>query len=207
MADKNEIKKALLTLDPANPAHWTADNLPRVEALGLDGLKRGEVTRLAPHFTREHPTFDLPDEDEPDETNDADPEREPLVQMESSEFGSDVEDGLRTLDQDLPLMPAPQDSAALQATLSHYQSQLQRTVEVRQAVAHREKELNQKIYEIQQRMGLEVPAVTNQSRIMAFLASTQTSKPAKSALDAAFEPQRDPSKQRPVHTPRDTGES
>lgn len=58
MSDK--IIEALKRLDPANEAHWTADGLPKVEALGIEGVKRPDVTKAAPHFKRDNLAIDTP---------------------------------------------------------------------------------------------------------------------------------------------------
>lgn len=57
---KEAIQEALLKLDTENAEHWTADSLPKVEALGIEGLKRKDITEAAPHFTRDNPTIDTP---------------------------------------------------------------------------------------------------------------------------------------------------
>lgn len=56
------IKQALLTLDPANDEHWTADGAPKLDALNLKDVKRQDVVKAAPHFTRTNPKFDTPAE-------------------------------------------------------------------------------------------------------------------------------------------------
>lgn len=54
------IKAALLKLDPSNNEHWTADGAPKLDALKMDGVKRAEVVKAAPHFSRTNPTTDTP---------------------------------------------------------------------------------------------------------------------------------------------------
>lgn len=61
-----DIKTALSNLDIANNDHWTAQGLPRLDALGKD-ISRPDVNAVAPHFTRSHPSFDLPPGLEPKE--------------------------------------------------------------------------------------------------------------------------------------------
>lgn len=63
MADKNAaIVKGLKALDPQNADHWTNDGLPRLDAIkGVSGLKREDVTAAAPHFTKDNPTFEVPE--------------------------------------------------------------------------------------------------------------------------------------------------
>lgn len=57
MADQERLARALHELDPSNDEHWTAEDLPRMEALwelaGDAKLTRGDVTSLAPEFSRE----------------------------------------------------------------------------------------------------------------------------------------------------------
>jgi hypothetical protein len=50
-----DIRGALSKLDPNNDELWTGDGLPRVEALqalGLKGVTRGQITAASPNFTR-----------------------------------------------------------------------------------------------------------------------------------------------------------
>jgi hypothetical protein len=46
------IRAALATLNTKNDDHWTENALPRLEALGLKGVTRQDVTAAAPQFTR-----------------------------------------------------------------------------------------------------------------------------------------------------------
>lgn len=52
-----DIKTALVQLDPENGEHWTADGLPRIDAvegiMGTKGVKRQDITNAAPNFTRD----------------------------------------------------------------------------------------------------------------------------------------------------------
>lgn len=52
-----KIREALSTLDTKNDDHWTEDGLPRIDAIGLDGVTRSEVSAAAPAFTRSNPEF------------------------------------------------------------------------------------------------------------------------------------------------------
>lgn len=54
------IKAALLKLDTKDNSQWTADGAPKLEALKLEGVKRADVAKAAPHFTRENPSLDTP---------------------------------------------------------------------------------------------------------------------------------------------------
>lgn len=58
MSDK--IIRALLTLDTTNDEHWTAEGAPRIDALQLEGVKRADITAVAPHFRRDSPSIDTP---------------------------------------------------------------------------------------------------------------------------------------------------
>jgi len=60
MTDK--IKEALATFDPAKDEFWTADGLPKIEVVGIVGLKRSDITKVAPHFTRANPVLETPGE-------------------------------------------------------------------------------------------------------------------------------------------------
>lgn len=52
-----KIQEALKQLDPANDDHWTADGLPRMDAVeklvGSSDITREDVTNAAPDFTRD----------------------------------------------------------------------------------------------------------------------------------------------------------
>lgn len=58
MTDKSKLIKALSQLDSANPNHWTADGLPRLDTLkmlaGDPALTREAVTAVAPGYSREN---------------------------------------------------------------------------------------------------------------------------------------------------------
>lgn len=58
MSDK--IIRALVTLDTANDEHWTSEGAPRIDALQLEGVKRVDITAVAPHFRRDNPVIDTP---------------------------------------------------------------------------------------------------------------------------------------------------
>ena len=51
-----QIIEALKKLDPNDDKHWTSEGLPRLDILaadlGVKFLKRGDVTKVAPAFTR-----------------------------------------------------------------------------------------------------------------------------------------------------------
>lgn len=55
-----ELSEALAQLDPANDEQWTADGLPKVDAVadlvGNAELKRADITAAAPDFNREAAT-------------------------------------------------------------------------------------------------------------------------------------------------------
>jgi len=61
-----QIAAALLKLDVTNDDHWTADGQPKIEALrllaGSFGLKREDVTKTAPNFSRSNPSLDPVDQ-------------------------------------------------------------------------------------------------------------------------------------------------
>jgi hypothetical protein len=91
----NDIRGALSDLDPENDDHWTAEGLPRVDALGLTGTSRSAITAAAPFFTRSHNNFEIPPAaqpdpeaatDEEDEVGDGTPQDASLLGS-GSEFG------------------------------------------------------------------------------------------------------------------------
>ncbi len=57
---KETIIAALKGLDPRNNDHWTAEGLPSLKAIGIEGVKRADVSSAAPHFTRDNPIVDTP---------------------------------------------------------------------------------------------------------------------------------------------------
>lgn len=61
----NPIQQALAKLDPKNDAHWTSDGSPRMDVVheltGNADLKRADITKAAPTFTRENPAFAAPE--------------------------------------------------------------------------------------------------------------------------------------------------
>lgn len=60
---KEKIIAALKGLDPRNSEHWTAEGLPALKALNIEGLKRSDVTEAAPHFTRDNPALTTPNDE------------------------------------------------------------------------------------------------------------------------------------------------
>lgn len=49
----SKILEALKGLNPKNDEHWTAEGSPRLDALGIEGVKRSDVIAVAPHFRRD----------------------------------------------------------------------------------------------------------------------------------------------------------
>lgn len=85
-----QIKDALENLDLDNDDHWTQDGAPRLDAVGK-GVTRQEILSVAPHFTRNHPSFDLPPGLEPKEVENVRPEEtqvlnkpQHILEMESN---------------------------------------------------------------------------------------------------------------------------
>jgi hypothetical protein len=107
-----QIKEALSLLDSNDNDHWTADGLPKIDVVSslaeIKGLKRGDITKAAPTFTRENPSFEAPalaegdtyeeDEDEIAKANaeaaasELPPAEEPLTTFGLTEV--DIGDGL-----------------------------------------------------------------------------------------------------------------
>jgi len=61
--NEQQIKEALSLLDPTDNDHWTADGLPKIDVVSslaeIKGLKRSDITKAAPTFTRENPSFEV----------------------------------------------------------------------------------------------------------------------------------------------------
>lgn len=55
----DQIKAALMALDPKNDALWTEEGAPVVKALGKD-VTRTDIVTAAPHFTRTYRVVDEP---------------------------------------------------------------------------------------------------------------------------------------------------
>ncbi len=54
--NKDKLGNALESLNPENDHHWTSDGAPKLDALEIvmgEKVKRGEVTKMFPLFTRE----------------------------------------------------------------------------------------------------------------------------------------------------------
>ena len=54
--DKNNLGDALETLNPENDGHWTFDGAPKLDALETimgEKVKRADVTKMFPLFTRD----------------------------------------------------------------------------------------------------------------------------------------------------------
>lgn len=195
-----ELKKALLKLDVMNPDHWTEQGVPRLDAIGIDGLKRIDVTKAAPQFTRTHPTFELPDQDDEDKVEPTDHASQvQIINMESSEYGSDDP----ILFEPLPVRPSK--TPELQHHLGKLNEKAHLLLNARMRIVEQENVVRNEIEKCMQQLGLEVPSLVNQQRIMAFLASPMChpNTAQKSPIDKAFEPQRDPTRVRPMLTPRD----
>jgi len=89
--NKDEIMAALAALDVNDDANWTSDGLPRLGVVGK-GVTREDITTVAPHFTRSHPSFDLPEGLEPKE-----PQVEP-VQSRPSGLTQDQQEMLDNME-------------------------------------------------------------------------------------------------------------
>jgi hypothetical protein len=119
-----DIRGALSKLDPNNDEQWTADGLPRIdalEALGLKGVTRGQVTAVAPTFTRFNTGMEEEGEDLPDGL-DAPVVEEPRAssfQMESSDFA-----GAAPLEPP-PAPPPHVDTDEAKAALAAAEAELQ----------------------------------------------------------------------------------
>lgn len=106
-----EIKLSLESLDLDNDEHWTDDGLPRLGAVGK-GVTRAEINSIAPYFSRQHPSFDLP------------PGLEPKVEVVSEPV--------------LPQEPKPQHILEVEANLAYLAVQQ----EVRKARMARTRQVN-----------------------------------------------------------------
>ena len=106
-----EIAEAVQALDPKNDDHWTAEGLPRMDAVeklfGDDQITRQQVSDAVPGFTRETalakaspPPVEDPD-DEEDEDEDDEDEKEIGV----------LEKEVAGIDQSIAEMKAAKDEA------------------------------------------------------------------------------------------------
>lgn len=93
----SKIHTALAALDPANDDHWTADGLPKIEALKLEGVKRADVTTAAPHFRRDNPQLDPPPPKQPEANPEVKTAEKPSLEELRAVASRDVTDTLRTL--------------------------------------------------------------------------------------------------------------
>ncbi len=148
MAKTNEeILEAVRGLDPQNDEHWTADGLPRLDAvenlLGGD-VSRKAVTNAAPDFTRtvatelvgasedgEPPVDEPPVEGDKDEAPTEDESVEPEADQQSSEPTQETDTASATgpeqndEDDEDPLAEGPADfEAELDAEIAEAQQQI-----------------------------------------------------------------------------------
>lgn len=164
-----DIRGALNRLNLANDEHWTVDGFPRLDALGIEGLRRADVNRAAPMFTRTHPSFETPEESEPDAVNTTDgPKRETGLVMPSSEFGGDApKDHQEPQAASTSYDPAVAEAAIAEATSRRLNAE-QKAFEAAQAAAEAREEYNETL----KKFGGPTDAAENQRRIMAFLATS-----------------------------------
>jgi acid stress-induced BolA-like protein IbaG/YrbA len=121
------IIDALKLLEPTNDGHWTADGLPRVDVLaemvGDKALKRGDVTKAAPTFTRENPTTEVVEALEKDEEQD--------VFQPVEEIGAQAKIKVKVVQEDLDeqLRVAKEQLIIAQALIDEAQSNYSRVVQ------------------------------------------------------------------------------
>ena len=90
------IQQALLKLDVKNDDHWTGDGLPRVDKLGISGLKRGDVTAAAPQFTRDNFTLEIKSGDETQDPAKAETPQTPPNPPSEQDLETNLSDDLIT---------------------------------------------------------------------------------------------------------------
>lgn len=137
-----DIRGALQKLDPTRDEQWTTDGLPRIdalEAIGLKGVTRGQVTAVAPTFTRFNTNLEEEGEDLPEgmvepPVVEIEEPKASSFQMESSDFA-----GAAPLEPPPPPPPSVDPDAA-KAALEAAEAELEAAKEVeRKAKEAREK--------------------------------------------------------------------
>lgn len=210
MAKTNEeIREAVFGLDPQNNEHWTADGLPRLDAvenmLGGD-VSRKSVTNAAPDFNRtvaselvDAPVDEPPvetDEDESDETEAVQQSPEPAQETDTASV-TDHEP-----DEDDPLAEGPADfRAELEAEIDYVQqriSDIQRGLEEgKRMLAKAEDELGKLVDQKNQ----QFPPMTQAEAIQQFQRNELAKRAAArgaSPLDTAIRATRKQRRQNPA---------
>jgi hypothetical protein len=168
-----DIRGALQKLDPTNDAHWTADGLPRMDALeavGLKGVTRGQVTAEAPTFTRFNTTLeedgeDLPEGQDEPEVVESDEEPKGVSFMgESNDFAGAAP--LAPPPEPPPPPPTEDELAAAEAVLAEAKA----AAEEAKAAALKAQKERDRIVELTERQ--RTPQ-ESQAVIMGYLAACQ----------------------------------
>jgi len=209
MAKTNEeILEAVRGLNPQNDEHWTADGLPRLDAvenlLGSD-VSRKAVTNAAPDFTRavaselvdvpedgEPPVDEPPVEGDEDETASEDESTETETVLPSPEPTQETDTASVTdpeQDEDDPLAEGPADfEAELDAEIAEAQervSDIQRALEEgKRALLDAEEELGKLVDE----KNRQFPPMTQAAAIQQFQRNEQAKRALARGVGATSSP-------------------
>lgn len=209
MAKTNEeILEAVRGLNPQNDEHWTADGLPRLDAvenlLGSD-VSRKAVTNAAPDFTRavaselvdvpedgEPPVDEPPVEGDEDETASEDKSTETETVLPSPEPTQETDTASVTnpeQDEDDPLAEGPADfEAELDAEIAEAQervSDIQRALEEgKRALLDAEEELGKLVDE----KNRQFPPMTQAAAIQQFQRNEQAKRALARGVGATSSP-------------------
>lgn len=167
-----EIRAALKALDPSNDDHWTADGLPRLGALGIQGLSRQAVTAAAPRFSRENRDLTTSPDPEPEKTPDDE---------KSTEYGEATAqvgpEAVELPDANPPPEPKPAPPAPSKEELKVAVAQLE---EAKRAMHDAERRLQEAQAEHDQVYARQLPSnppKQNQKCIMNYLRFVSNQKP------------------------------
>ena len=185
-----QINEALLKLDTETKEHWTADGLPAVAALGINGLTRAEITAVAPHFTKENPTLELPDELEK-ETDDANEIKEETDEEASEEASEETDEEAEVAEVAEGLPPVISDPVVEQPTkeatddlLAQKQAAIDKVAVTGKAVADAQAahdKAQAEYDDVENKLEASQRGHTTQHDIMAFIKSQQKLREQKAA--------------------------
>lgn len=199
----NPILDALSKLDPKNDEHWTADKLPRLDAMG-GTFKRQEVTRAAPNFNRDHP--DLTPVPSAVETPVATPETKPAVAygLESSEFGGASDEDDEPDEVDAPEPPSPEEQKELdQAAAKAAEDVAAKAAAVEAANADLERATAESdALKLAKEAMLPPAHLAQQATLMGYLHSTMKNPPPKAQIDKVMERKQGYGLRRPIFFPQ-----
>lgn len=133
---KDKIKTALLALDPTNDAHWTSDDVPRLDVMkGLVGadVSRADIQAVSKSFNRKNPVIEAEKPPEPT------PGTQPAPAAQESQE-QDAPDGISADMSDVDKAVEVEYEKAGQALIAARQRFKKAQEDMDEVIARREKE-------------------------------------------------------------------